>query len=108
MGMVATGRNRCAVVSEMEFAIDFGKSENIEAVSIEARRQIIGRKQINSRGKTCFSTNFQQALDDFQRSKHANRVSVGCHCLSAPPFASNLSKGCNTKNARAASVLHSF
>ena len=93
MGMVATGRNRCAVVPEMEFAFDFGKSENIEAVSVKARRQIIGRKQINSRSITCFSTNFQQALDDFQRSKHANRVSVGCHFVVSASFRVQLIQG---------------
>ena len=69
------------VLALFGFLAACGKNKNVEAVNVKARRQIIGRKQINSRGKTCFSTNFQQALDDFQRSKHANRVSVGCHDL---------------------------
>ena len=79
MSSAATWREWSAIISEMELAFDFRKSENVEAVSIKARRQIIGRKQIDSRRKTCFGANLQQALDDFQRSEHANRVSVGCH-----------------------------
>ena len=79
MSMAATRREWSAIASEVKFAFDFRKSENVEAVSIKTRRQIIGRKQIDSRRKTCFSTNFQQALDDFQRCEHAYRVSVGCH-----------------------------
>lgn len=77
--MTATWRKWRAIVSEVELAFDFLKSEHVEAVSIKTRRQIIGRKQINSRRETCFGTNLQQALYDFQRSEHSYRVSVGCH-----------------------------
>lgn len=79
--MAATWCERCTIVSEMELTLDFRKSENVEAVSVKTRRQIIGRKQIYSRRETCFGANLQQALDDLQRSEHMYRVSVCCHGL---------------------------
>lgn len=79
--MTATRREWRAIVSEMKLAFDFLKGEYVEAVSVKTRRQIIGRKQIDSRRETCFGTNLQQALYDFQRCEHAYRVSVGCHEL---------------------------
>lgn len=81
MGMTATRREWRAIIPEMELAFDFLKGEHVEAVSVKARRQIIGRKQIDSRRKTCFGTNLQQALDNFQGCEHSHRVSVGCHEL---------------------------
>lgn len=108
MRVAATRRDGRTVVTEMKLALDFRESEDVESVSIKTRRQIIGRKQIDSRRVTCFGTNLQQALYDFQRSEHSDRVSVGCHFSEAPPFLSAFPEGCNLKNAGAAPVLHTL
>lgn len=45
MRVVATRRERCAVISEVKCRFGFGKSEDIKSVCVKIRRQIIGREE---------------------------------------------------------------
>ncbi len=81
MRVIATRRERRAVIAEVKYRFGIGKSVDIKTVCIQICRQIIGREE-KQRGRVPgFGTNFQQALDDFQRSKASYRVSVRCHNL---------------------------
>ena len=79
MRAVAARRERGTVIAEVKLGVGVGKSVDIKSVCVQTRCQIIVRYEINNGRETRFGTNFQQALNDFQRSKASDRVSVSCH-----------------------------
>jgi len=83
VGVIASRRHGRSIVSEVKPGFSLRKRVDVEAIGVEIVCQVIGRKEINGGRKARFSANFQQALEHFKRCKAANRVSVGCHILSA-------------------------
>ena len=79
MRVVATRREWRAVIPEVKCGFGVGKSVNVKTVCVQIRHQIIGREEKQGGRVARFGTNFQQALNDFQRSKASHRVSVCCH-----------------------------
>ena len=79
MCMIAAGCEWCTIVPKVKFSFAARQGIYVEAIRIEIVCQIIGGKKIYGRRMTCFSTNFQQALNNFEWSKAANRISVCCH-----------------------------
>ena len=86
MMAVTAGYDRRTVIPIVDLLISNGKRINIEPVSVEKIGKLIGIFEIQCLGKTKFSPNLKQAIDDLQGGEALSWVFVSCHVAQGVGF----------------------